>query len=73
MKRTYIFYSACYDKELFRRQVIILNENSIDFKIINKSNPTSSRAPLSSFFEAEIHVAGIDYEKAERLLRQITV
>lgn len=73
MKRTYIFYSACYDKELFRRQVIILNENSIDFKIINNSNPTSSRAPLSSFFEAEIHVAEIDYEKAERLLRQITV
>lgn len=71
MKKNYIFHSSCFDKELFRKQLIILNENSIDYQVVNKSNAPSARAPLSSFFEAELFVAEIDFEKAEQLLSQI--
>ena len=71
MKKNYIFHSACFDKELFRKQLIILNENSIDYQVVNKSNAPSARAPLSSFFEAELFVAENDFEKAEQLLSQI--
>jgi hypothetical protein len=70
--KKYIFHSACFDKELFRRQVMILNDHSIDFQIVDKSNAPSARAPLSSFFEAEIHVLENDFEIADRLLKSIT-
>lgn len=71
MTKNYIFHSSCFDQEIFRRQVIILNENLIDFQIVNKSNTPSARAPLSSFFEAEIHVAENDFEKADLLLKSV--
>jgi len=70
--KKYIFHSVCFDKELFRRQVMILNDHSIDFQIVDKSNATSARAPLSSFFEAEINVSENDFEIADRLLKTIT-
>ena len=71
MKKKYFFQSTCFDKELFRRQLIILNENSIDYQVVNKSNKTSVRAPLSSYFEAELLVTENDFEKAEQLLSQL--
>jgi len=71
MKKNYIFHSACFDKELFRRQLIILNENSIEYQVDNKSNATSARAPLSSYFEADLFIAENDFEKADQLLSQI--
>lgn len=71
MKKNYIFHSTCFDKELFRRQAIALNENSIDYQTNNKSNPSSARAPLSSYFEVEIYIAEVDFEKADRLLKSM--
>lgn len=72
MSGNYIFHSACYDKELFRRQTLLLNGNSIDYKVVSKSNPTSARAPLSSFFEVEIYFSENDFEKADSLLKRMT-
>lgn len=71
MKKNYIFYSACFDKELFRRQAIALNENSIDYQTNNKSNPSSARAPLSTYFEVEIYISEADFEKADQILKTI--
>jgi len=71
MEKNYILHSACFDKELFRRQVIALNENSIDYQTNNKSNPPSARAPLSSYFEVEIYITEEDFEKADQVLKTI--
>jgi hypothetical protein len=71
MKKNYIFHSACFDKELFRRHAIALNENSIDYQTNNKSNPSSARAPLSTYFEVEIYISEADFEKADQILKTI--
>ena len=68
-KKNYIFYNACFDMELLRRQVILLNDNKIDFQIIDIQSRPSARAPLSSYFEAEIHVLESDFEKADKLMK----
>jgi hypothetical protein len=71
MDSKYVFHSSCFDKELFRKSLIILNENSIDYKIIEKSTKTQFRAPLSGHFEIEIHINKNDFEKASELLNEI--
>ncbi len=71
MKKKYIFHSSNFDKELLRKRIILLNDNSIDYKIITQSNKTHFRAPLSGYFEAEIHVLEKDFEKADQLLTSL--
>jgi hypothetical protein len=71
MIKNYIFHSTCFDKELFRKQVICLNENLIDYQLINKVNKIQARAPLSGYFETEFHICENDFEKADQLLKNI--
>jgi hypothetical protein len=71
MDKKYIFHSSCFDKEFFRRKLIILNENSINYKTNIKSENSHFRAPLSGFFEAEIHINENDFDKANELLKEI--
>ena len=71
MDKNYVFHSSCFDKEFFRKSLIILNENSIDYKTIEKSTKTQFRAPLSGYFEVEIHIRENDFEKASELLNEI--
>ena len=71
MKKKYVFHSTCYDKELLRKQSIVLNDNSIDFRVDIKEGRAQARAPLSGFFEAEIHVYENDFEKADKLLKEL--
>ena len=71
MDNKYVFHSSCFDKEFFRKSLIILNENSIDYKTIEKSTKTQFRAPLSGYFEVEIHINENDFEKASELLNEI--
>ena len=71
MDKKYVFHNSCYDKELLLRQVIILKDNSIDFKTIEKSSKAQFRAPLSGYFEVEIHIIESDFEKASELLSAI--
>lgn len=71
MVKNYIFRSTCYDRELFRRLAIALKENSVDFKVITKSKDVQSRAPLSQYFEVEIHINEPDYEKGDRIMREL--
>lgn len=71
MKKKYIFHSTCYDKELLRKQSIVLNDNRIDYRLVMKESRAHARAPLSGFFETEIHVYENDFEKADQLLREL--
>jgi len=71
MDKKYVFHSSCFDKEFFRKSLIILNENSIDYKTIEKSTKTQFRAPLSGYFEVEIHICEDEFEKASELLKDI--
>lgn len=64
----YLYYSTYYDKELLRMKTIVLNDNSIDYKLLPKSDHVHARAPLSGYFEMEIHISEKDFEKAEKLL-----
>ena len=68
MEKKYFFHSSCFDKDLFQKQLIILNDHGIDYKIINVKSKSQFRAPLSSYFEAEIHVLESDFAKAEKFL-----
>ncbi len=71
MNNKYIFHSSCFDKELFRKQIIILNENTIKYKIIEISGKSQFRALLSGYFEVEIHILEKDFEKVNELLNSI--
>jgi len=71
MDKKYVFHSSCYDKELLLKRIILLNDNTIDFKTIEKSGKTQFRAPLSGYFEVEIHIIEDDFEKASELLSTI--
>ena len=71
MKKHYIFYNTCYDRETFRKQTIVLDDHQIDYKIINKYNKSQFRAPLSVGFEAEIHILDDDFTKADLYLKGI--
>jgi hypothetical protein len=71
MEKKYIFCNSCFDKELLRKQTIILNDNKVDYKIINKATNAQYRAPQSVYFEAEVHVLDKDFERTERLLNAI--
>ncbi len=71
MKKHYIFYNTCYDRETFRKQTIVLDDHNIDYKVINKYNRSHFRAPLSGMFEAEIHILDDDFAKADLYLQGI--
>lgn len=51
--------------------MIVLSDNSIDYKTIDKSSKIQFRAPLSGYFEVEIHIHENDIEKANQLLSVI--
>lgn len=67
----YLYYSTYFDKELLRMKTILLNDKSIDYKLVNKSGTTHVRAPLSGYFEIEIHISEKDFEKAEKILNGV--
>lgn len=69
--RNYIYHHTCFEKELLRKQMLLLNENSIDFKVIDRGITTRHRAPLSGYFSAEIHVIYKDFDTANKLLRSL--
>lgn len=71
MKKEYIFHSTCYDKDLLRKQVIALDENGIDYRVVNKVSKSQARAPLSGYFESEIHIYENNFEKADSLLKKL--
>jgi hypothetical protein len=71
MKKKYVFHSTCYDRELLRKQSIVLNDNRIDCRVAIKESKSHARAPLSGFFESEIYVFENDFEKADELLKEL--
>ena len=69
MKEKYVFHSSCFDKELCRKQILLLNENNIDFNTVVNENKFHFRAPLSGYFETEIYISRDDFDKADKLLK----
>ena len=64
----YIFFSTYYDKEILRQTIFVLEKEHIDFKVINKTNHGSARAPLSVYIEADVLVFNGDFERAIKIL-----
>ena len=70
-KNQYEFLTTIYDKEELRIATSLLSEGNIRFKINNKSNPISGRAPLSTYFEVDILIYVSDYARALELIQKI--
>ena len=64
----YDFLTTIYDKERLRITVQSLSEGNVRFKINDKSNRSSVRAPLSTYIEADIFIAKSDYERALKIM-----
>jgi hypothetical protein len=69
--KKYIFFSTFFDKEVLRRTVILLNEKNIDFRLNNKSNSPSGRAPLSTYIEEDLFIGENDFDRAAALLGEV--
>jgi len=70
-KKDYVFLNTFYDKEMLRIGMFILEQEQIDFQVVNKTTHGSVRAPLSVYFEADIQVLSRDFEKAAILLERL--
>lgn len=70
-EKKYIFFSTFFDKEVLRRTVILLNEKNIDFRLNNKSNSLSGRAPLSTYIEEDLFICENDFDRAAALLGEV--
>ncbi|MFY9150483.1 MAG: hypothetical protein WAO52_00575 [Prolixibacteraceae bacterium] len=71
MTKNYIFHSTCFDNEDLRRKMIVLTDHSIDYKVVEKYSKIQFRAPLSGYFEVEIHISEHDFEQADQLMKQV--
>ena len=71
VNKDYIFHSTFYDKELLNKIVIFLDDNKINYQLVNIENHTQARAPLSGYFENELYIHKADYEKVDRMLKQV--
>jgi hypothetical protein len=67
----YEFLTTIYDKEELRITLQSLSEGNVRFKLNDKSNPTSGRAPLSTYFEVDIHVEKSNYASAIEIVQEI--
>jgi len=72
VKSKYIYYSTYYEASIIRQALDILKREGVDFKIIDKSNPTNFRVPTSTFIEVDIMVIESEFEKVVELLKEIT-
>ena len=64
----YVHYKTFFDIEQYRKTILLLKEEKIDVQIVDKSNQTSYRAPLSTYIEIDLLVSEIDFEKTNDLL-----
>ena len=66
MDRKSIFYATVFNRELFRQQMILLNDHSIDYKVIDRSSGSDFRNLLRGYFETELHIAEVDYDRVDQ-------
>lgn len=71
MSQKYLHYSTFYDKELLRKSLLCLNEHQMDYQLLNVVDQVHARAPLSSYFEAELHIREDEFERADELLKAL--
>lgn len=71
MTGNYIFYSTYFDVELLRVHTLGLNENNIEFNVIEKTLYQSAKSPLGVTFEADLHILETDLKKADEILRAL--
>ncbi len=70
-EKNYVFLTTFFDKEILRKAILVLKNEQIDFKMINKTSHGSSRAPLSVYIEADIKVLSSDFERAAEILEAL--
>ena len=63
-----VIQSTFFDIEQYRKTILLLKEEKIDIQIVNKSNQTSYRAPLSTYIEIDLLVSESDLDKVNNLL-----
>ena len=71
MEQQYIFHNTCFERELLRKQRIVLNDNGIDYKVDIKEDVRNARVPQIGYFEAEIYIHKNEFEKADPLLKAL--
>jgi len=67
----YEFLTTIYDKEELRITILSLSEGNVRFKINDKSNRSSARAPLSTYFETDILIDKSDFASAVEIIQKI--
>lgn len=70
VKNKYIFYRTYFEITTIRQVLGILKRESLDFKIIDKSNPMNFKMPSSTFIEVDVMVIEEEFEKADALLKE---
>lgn len=70
VKNKYIFYRTYFEITTIRQVLGILKRESLDFKIIDKSNPMNFKIPSSTFIEVDVMVIEEEFEKADALLKE---
>jgi hypothetical protein len=71
MNKNFIFHSTCFNQVELRKKLIILKDNSIDFRIENHTGMGSFKAPLSVVSFVDILVEENNFQKADELLKSI--
>ena len=70
VKNKYVLYRTYFETTTIRQVIGILKRESLDFKIVDKSNPMNFRIPSSTFIEVDIMVIEEEFEKVDALLKE---
>ena len=70
VKNKYVLYRTYFETTTIRQVLGILKRESLDFKIIDKSNPMNFRIPSSTFIEVDVMVIEEEFEKVDALLKE---
>ncbi len=70
-KEDYKFYQTFFDAELLRSIVVHLKSEGIMYKIIDKSNQTNFKVPMSTFIEIDLYLKDKDFEKVDEILKKL--
>jgi hypothetical protein len=65
----YILYCTFYDLAEFRKSILLLQREGIEFQIVNKSNPMNYRVPSSTYIEIELFIKTYCFYKADKILK----
>ena len=68
MKKEYLYYQTFFDIEQYRKAIILLKHEDIDFKVVDKSNQANFRVPMSTYIEIDLLVNKKDIDRIDKIL-----